>query len=51
MFLLLMLFFVIFLVSYVFIIYKLKLIDDDIETLYDKYSEYISSSFLERRDK
>lgn len=45
MFILLILFFIIFVVSYVFIIYKLKLLDDDINTLYDKYSEAIASSF------
>lgn len=45
MFILLILFFIIFVVSYVFIIYKLKLLDDDINTLYDKYAEAIASSF------
>ena len=45
MFILLILFFIIFVVSYVFIIYKLKLLDDDINTLYDKYSEAIADSF------
>lgn len=45
MFILLILFFIIFVVSYVFIIYKLKLLDDDINTLYDKYAEVIASSF------
>ena len=30
---------------YVFIIYKLKLLDDDINTLYDKYAEAVASSF------
>lgn len=46
MFILLILFFIIFVVSYVFIIYKLKLLDDDINTLYDKYSEAIANSFM-----
>ena len=45
MFILLILFFIIFVVSYVFIIYKLKLLDDDINTLYDKYAEAIANSF------
>lgn len=45
MFLLLILFFIIFIVSYVFIIYKLKLLDDDINTLYDKYAEAVANSF------
>lgn len=45
MFILLILFFIIFVVSYVFIIYKLKLLDDDINTLYDKYAEALANSF------
>lgn len=51
MFILFILFFIVYVVSYVFVIYKLKLMDDDIEILFDKYSEYISSSFLERKEK
>lgn len=45
MFILLILFFIIFVVSYVFIIYKLKLLDDEIDTLYDKYAEALANSF------
>lgn len=46
MFFILILFFIIYVVSYVFVIYKLKLLDDDINTLYDKYSSYIANSFF-----
>ena len=45
MFFLLILFFIVYLVSFVYIIYKLKLQDDDIEILYDKYAKYIADSF------
>ncbi|CCZ17437.1 unknown [Clostridium sp. CAG:780] len=45
MFILLILFFIVFVISYVFIIYKLKLLDDDINTLYDKYAEALANSF------
>lgn len=45
MFILLILFFIVYVVSFVYIIYKLKLQDDDIEILYDKYAKYISDSF------
>ena len=39
------LFFITFILSFVYLFYKLKLLDDDIETLYTKYSDYISNSF------
>lgn len=45
MFLFLILFFIIFVISYVYLIYKLKLQDDEIETLYDKYANYIENTF------
>lgn len=45
MFLFLILFFIFFVVSYVYLIYKLKLQDDEIESLYDKYAGYIENSF------
>ena len=45
MFLLLVLFFIIYVVSFAYIVYKLKLQDDDIEILYDKYAKYIADSF------
>lgn len=45
MFILIILFFIVFVVSDVLIIYKIKLLEDDIETLFDKYSSYIADSF------
>ena len=45
MFLFMILFFIIYVISLVILIYKLKLQDDDIETLYDNYSKYIEESF------
>lgn len=45
MFLFLIIFFIVFVISYVYLIYKLKLQDDEIETLYDKYSSYIENTF------
>lgn len=45
MFLLLVLFFIVYVVSFAYIVYKLKLQDDDIEILYDKYAKYIADSF------
>lgn len=45
MFLFVILFFIVYVISLVVLIYKLKLQDDDIETLYDNYSKYIEDSF------
>lgn len=45
MFLFVIIFFIVFVVSYVYLIYKLKLQDDEIESLYDKYAGYIENSF------
>lgn len=50
MFLFLILFFIFYVISLVYFIYKLKLQDDDIEILYDNYSKYIENSF-NRGDK
>ena len=53
MFLFMMLFFIIYVISLAVLIYKLKLHDDDIETLYNNYSKYIEESFNrgEKNDK
>lgn len=51
MFILLILFFIVFVVSYVYIIYKLKIQDDEIETLYDKYASAFANSFESRKNK
>ena len=45
MFLFMILFFIIYVISLVVLIYNLKLQDDDLETLYDNYSKYIEESF------
>lgn len=50
MFIFLIIFFIVFCISYVFIIYKVMLLDDDIEILYDNYSKYVEDSF-KRGDK
>ncbi len=50
MFIFLIIFFIIFCISYIYLIYKVMLLEDDIETLYDKYSKYIEDSF-KRGDK
>lgn len=46
MFLFMILFFIIYVVSLICIIYKFTLQDDDIECLYDNYNGYISDSFM-----
>ena len=47
---LLLLFFICYVFSVVYFIYKLKVQDDDINTLYDNYFKYIEGSFR-RGDK
>ena len=50
MFVFLIIFFIVFCISYIFLIYKVMLLDDDIEILYDNYSKYVEDSF-KRGDK
>lgn len=49
MFIFIILFFIIYVVSFVYLFYKINLLEDDVETLYDNYSDYIKNNF--RSDK
>ena len=50
MFIFLIIFFIIFCISYIFLIYKVMLLDDDIEILYNNHCKYVEDSF-KRGDK
>lgn len=45
MIILLLIFFIIYVISYVFLFYKIKVIEEDIEALYDTYFTFVSNSF------
>ena len=45
MFILLLIFFIVFAISFVFLFYKIKCIEEDIEALYDTYFHFIEYSF------
>ena len=45
MFILLLVFFIIFIVSFVYLFYKIKVIEEDIEALYDTYFTFVENSF------
>lgn len=45
MIILLLIFFIIYVISYVFLFYKIKVIEEEIETLYDTYFKFIDNSF------
>lgn len=50
MIILLILFFIFFIVSFAYLFYKIKVLDNDIDVLYDNCFKYIESSF-KRGDK
>lgn len=45
MFIFVLIFFIVYVISFVYLIYKIKILEDDIDTLYDNYSSYIEKSF------
>ena len=45
MFILLLVFFIVFVISFVFLFYKIKVIEEDIEALYDTYFTFVENSF------
>lgn len=45
MIILLLIFFIIFVISYVFLFYKIKVVEEDIEALYNTYFQFIEHSF------
>lgn len=45
MFILLLVFFIIFVISFVYLFYKIKVIEEDIEALYDTYFTFVENSF------
>lgn len=45
MIILLLVFFIIYVISYVFLFYKVKVVEEDIEALYDTYFTFIGNSF------
>lgn len=50
MFILLILFFMLYVISFVCLFYKIKLQDDEIESLYDRVYSHIQSDFLKEGD-
>lgn len=50
MFIFVLIFFIVYVISFVYLIYKIKILEDDVDTLYDNYSAYIENSF-NRRNK
>lgn len=49
MFIFVLVFFVVYVISVVYLLYKLSIAEDDIEILYDNYSKYVESSFKRRK--
>lgn len=45
MFILLLVFFIVFVISFVFLFYKIKVLEEDIEALYDTYFTFVENSF------
>lgn len=50
MFIFIIIFFIIFVISFVYLFYKINLLEDDIDTLYDNYSDYIKNNFRSDRN-
>ncbi len=45
MFILLSIFFIVYAISFIYLFYKIKCIEEDIEALYDTYFKFIENSF------
>lgn len=45
MFILLLIFFIVYAISFIYLFYKIKCIEEDIEALYDTYFHFIENSF------
>lgn len=45
MFILLLVFFIVFVICFVYLFYKIKVIEEDIEALYDTYFTFVEKSF------